>query len=112
MLKHLFILILFWSAISSGSINFQNNFHPNIIIITTHDLGYGDVGITGNLHVQTPVINKFVYEDPFEYLANVINGDFQVKLYNSYSLENNIRASEILDAARQSSMNGKTAYFK
>lgn len=78
MLKHL--LILFCSAISSGSIYFQNNFHPNIIIIITRDLGYGELGITGNPHVQIPVINKFVYEDPFEYLANIINLEFQVKL--------------------------------
>ncbi|WP_303925688.1 arylsulfatase [Draconibacterium sediminis] len=36
--------------------------HPNVIIIITDDQGYGDLGITGNPHVQTPVIDKFATE--------------------------------------------------
>ena len=35
---------------------------PNVIIIITDDQGYGDLGITGNPHVKTPVINKFATE--------------------------------------------------
>ncbi|MDP2415751.1 arylsulfatase [Daejeonella sp.] len=36
--------------------------HPNVIIIITDDQGYGDLGITGNPHVKTPVIDKFAAE--------------------------------------------------
>jgi arylsulfatase A-like enzyme len=35
---------------------------PNVIIILTDDQGYGDLGITGNPHVKTPVIDKFAKE--------------------------------------------------
>jgi len=40
----------------------QDKTHPNVIIIMTDDQGYGDLGITGNPHVQTPVIDKFATE--------------------------------------------------
>jgi arylsulfatase len=35
---------------------------PNVILIMTDDQGYGDLGFTGNPHVQTPVIDKFARE--------------------------------------------------
>lgn len=37
----------------------QENPQPNVIIIMTDDQGYGDLGITGNPHVKTPVIDQF-----------------------------------------------------
>ncbi|MFT6842747.1 MAG: arylsulfatase A-like enzyme [Psychroserpens sp.] len=40
----------------------QEKPHPNVIIIMTDDQGYGDLGITGNPHVKTPVIDKFASE--------------------------------------------------
>ncbi|MFC2128245.1 arylsulfatase [Bacteroidota bacterium] len=40
----------------------QEKSHPNVIIIMTDDQGYGDLGITGNPHVKTPVIDKFASE--------------------------------------------------
>lgn len=36
--------------------------HPNVVLIITDDQGYGDLGITGNPHVKTPVIDKFARE--------------------------------------------------
>ncbi|AWV97067.1 arylsulfatase [Arcticibacterium luteifluviistationis] len=35
---------------------------PNVIIIMTDDQGYGDLGVTGNPHVKTPVIDKMAAE--------------------------------------------------
>ncbi len=40
----------------------QEKTHPNVIIILTDDQGYGDLGITGNPNVKTPVIDKFASE--------------------------------------------------
>ncbi|MGQ8334969.1 Gfo/Idh/MocA family protein [Sunxiuqinia sp. A32] len=53
-----------------------------------------------------------VYEDPFAYFADVLNGKIEVEPYGLYSLENNVRVVEILDAARQSAKIGKTVYLK
>ena len=53
-----------------------------------------------------------VYEDPFEYFADVINGRIEVEPFGTYSLENNIKVVEILDAARLSAEKGKTIYLK
>ncbi len=40
----------------------QNIERPNVIIIITDDQGYGDLGITGNPHVKTPVLDNFARE--------------------------------------------------
>ena len=53
-----------------------------------------------------------VYEDPFAYFADVIESRIEVEPFNPYSLENNVRVVEILDAARQSAKKGKTVYLK
>lgn len=53
-----------------------------------------------------------VYEDPFAYFYDVINNNFQLEPFGLYSLENNVRVVEILDAARKSAKKGKTIYFK
>ncbi len=53
------LVIVAFSKISFG----QNNKHPNVVIIITDDQGYGDLGVTGNPHVKTPVIDKFANEN-------------------------------------------------
>jgi arylsulfatase len=37
----------------------QPSKHPNVILIITDDQGYGDLGINGNPHVKTPVLDNF-----------------------------------------------------
>ncbi len=53
-----------------------------------------------------------VYEDPFCYFADVIWGKITVQKYGVYSLENNLRVVEILDAARQSAKTGKSVLLR
>lgn len=40
----------------------QKKEHPNVLLIITDDQGYGDLGINGNPHIKTPVIDKFAKE--------------------------------------------------
>ncbi|WP_136468491.1 arylsulfatase [Flagellimonas onchidii] len=40
----------------------QENKHPNVILIITDDQGYGDLGITGNDQIKTPVLDQFAKE--------------------------------------------------
>ena len=51
-----FILTGF-TGISLLSVHAQEK--PNVILILTDDQGYGDLGITGNPHIKTPVIDNF-----------------------------------------------------
>lgn len=53
-----------------------------------------------------------VYEDPFTYFAEVISGTVKVVPFSLYSVENNVRVIEILDAAKLSAQKGKTIYLK
>ncbi len=53
-----FLFLLLISALSFA----QEKSHPNVIIIMTDDQGYGDLGVTGNPHVKTPVIDKLASE--------------------------------------------------
>jgi len=59
MIKRVRILVLLGIFLISGSCFAQKKSHPNVIIIMTDDQGYGDLGITGNPHVKTPVIDAF-----------------------------------------------------
>ena len=61
-IKHSFIIISACLSLQSGISFSQEKTHPNVILIMTDDQGYGDLGITGNPHVQTPVIDKFATE--------------------------------------------------
>jgi predicted dehydrogenase len=52
-----------------------------------------------------------VYEDPFNYFADVLNGKITVPPFGLYSLENNVQVVRILDAARESAKTGKMVKF-
>ncbi|MEN8229906.1 MAG: arylsulfatase [Bacteroidota bacterium] len=62
-IKSKFITVSFFLSLLSGQCFGQVKPYPNVIIIITDDQGYGDLGITGNPHVQTPVIDKFATEN-------------------------------------------------
>jgi hypothetical protein len=53
----LFMLMLFFLRPAAQTEN-----RPNVILIITDDQGYGDLGFTGNPHVQTPVIDRLAGE--------------------------------------------------
>lgn len=53
-----------------------------------------------------------VYEDPFSYFADVINGKIKMTKYDPYSLNNNVTVVKILDAARESAKTKKTINLK
>ncbi|QEH42192.1 Gfo/Idh/MocA family protein [Chitinophaga sp. XS-30] len=48
-----------------------------------------------------------VYEDPFLYLADVVNGKIRPEAYGLYALANNLLVVKILEAARESVRTGK-----
>jgi predicted dehydrogenase len=52
-----------------------------------------------------------VFEDPFEYFAEVIRGKKTMTEYNPYSLKNNVMVVRILDAARESAGTGRKIEF-
>ena len=53
------------AAFSFFSVNLifaQTLKQPNVLVILTDDQGYGDLGINGNIHVKTPVLDRFAKE--------------------------------------------------
>ncbi len=54
--KYTLILAVFVITISSFA---QQNKHPNVVLIITDDQGYGDLGVSGNSQIKTPVIDAF-----------------------------------------------------
>ena len=60
-IKNILLAVSCLSLLSARSFA-QENPHPNVIIIMTDDQGYGDLGITGNPHLRTPVLDKFATE--------------------------------------------------
>lgn len=58
--------------------------------------------------IRVDTADVHVYTDPFAYFVDVINGKIKVPVYGLYSIENNVRVVQILDAARESARTGKT----
>jgi arylsulfatase A-like enzyme len=56
--KFKFLLIVLACLVSARGVA-QNKKHPNVVLIITDDQGYGDLGITGNSIIKTPVIDRF-----------------------------------------------------
>ena len=61
-IKYFFLAAISCLSLFSAKSFAQEKPHPNVIIILTDDQGYGDLGITGNTHVQTPIIDRFASE--------------------------------------------------
>lgn len=59
---NLFIVSLLTLLLYPGLCVAQTETRPNIILIITDDQGYGDLGVTGNPHIHTPVIDKLAHE--------------------------------------------------
>jgi arylsulfatase len=59
-LNHYLLSTIFTLLTFSSFSQIQNQ--PNVVLIITDDQGYGDLGITGNPHVKTPVIDNFARE--------------------------------------------------
>jgi predicted dehydrogenase len=55
---------------------------------------------------------KDPYDDPFSYLAAVVNKEIEISDFDLYSLPLNLIVVEILEKAKQSASTGKTIYFK
>ena len=52
------------------------------------------------------------YDDPFSYLAAVVNKDITISDFGLYSLPLNVTVVEILEKAKESARTGKTIYLK
>ena len=61
-MKFRIIVICILFVLNSNILLSQSKEHPNVLLIITDDQGYGDLGITGNPHVKTPVIDRFAKE--------------------------------------------------
>ncbi len=52
------------------------------------------------------------YTNPFNYFKAVIDGELEMPSFGLYTLENNVRVVQILDAAKRSSQEVRIVYFK
>lgn len=80
--------------------------------VNEHDLYIRNKGMRNEQKLTINADDVAVYTDPFSYFYDVLNNKITVEPYSLYSLENNVRVVEILDAARKSAKEGKTVYWE
>lgn len=61
-LSFVLFLVVAWQAPAPASRAVAAAPRPNILLIITDDQGYGDLGVHGNPHVRTPVIDRLAAE--------------------------------------------------
>lgn len=83
-----------------------------IITIDNNNMRMKNSETKGEQNVKVTTKEVPVYTDPFSYFSDVIRGKIKVPKNGLYSLENNIKVVQILDAARESAKTGKTVVFK
>lgn len=81
--------------------------------VTAHNAQDLEYRLNRNVPLQETKVTEFplAVTDPFSYFAKVIRGTLQVETTDLSSLENNLIVVRILDAARESSAEGKTISF-
>lgn len=84
----------------------------SIITIDNDEMRVRGKGMPAEKTERVTSADVEVYEDPFAYFADVIHQKIKIPPYSLYSLENNMRVVQILDAARQSAKSGKTVFLK
>jgi len=118
------ISAVFVAVLIMGAAHSQEIDRPNVILIITDDQGYGDLGITGNPHIKTPVIDQFARESiSFRnfYVSPVCAPTRSSLMTGRYSLRTGMRdtynggatmaASEVTVAEMLKQANYKTGAF-
>ncbi len=82
-----------------------------IIAVDSKNMRLRNNSIKTEKNMQVTSKDIAVYEDPFSYFADVVNGKVKMTKYDPYSLNNNVLVTKILDAARESAKTGKTVEF-
>jgi predicted dehydrogenase len=80
----------------------------SIITVDKNDMHIRGKGMKTEKTEHITSTDVVVYEDPFSYFSDVLRGEITIPQYGLYSLENNIRVVQILDAARESARTGMT----
>ncbi|MDB5246577.1 MAG: Gfo/Idh/MocA family oxidoreductase [Segetibacter sp.] len=83
-----------------------------VIAVDNNNMRLRNTQTKGEQRLKVTTSEVPVYTDPFSYFADVIRGKITVAGNGLYSLENNVKAVRILDAARESAKTGKTVFFK
>ncbi|HEY3388730.1 MAG TPA: Gfo/Idh/MocA family oxidoreductase [Prolixibacteraceae bacterium] len=83
-----------------------------VIAMNNSDMRMRNSAMKAELSKQVTSKDIAVYEDPFNYFADVLHGKIKMTKYDLYSLDNNMIVVKILEAARESAKTGKTIMLK